>query len=128
MCLRWLPRDECLKNGSNARSRRIAVANFFQHPITATHAQHHVCDGSRALFRDKKMHFARTSRAKACEQPLLRNRVLNKIRIAVQVKPERRRAHATHRGDRGEVAVVASAHVRCRRAPDRRRGHLNDRL
>ena len=107
---------------------RIAVASFLQHPVAIAAAQHNVGDGRRALFGDKKLHFSSTRRPESGEQALLRDRVLNQIRVAVQMKPERLGAHAADRRDRRKIALVAGAHEHGRRASPRRFGNMQHRF
>src|SRR5205814_9904527 len=126
--LRWLSCDERLKDRTDAGARRIAVAGFFQHPVVTAAAQDDIRNGRCALFSDEKMDLPRARRPEAREQSLLHDRVLNEIRLAVEVKAELLCARLAHCGDGREIPIVARADEHGGRAAPGWIGYANHRL
>ena len=114
----------CLKDGADTCARGVTVAAFFNRPRAVDDADDHVGGGRDAFFSDDELELPTTGGSQPRQQSLLRNDVLHKIDVSIEVESELAGTGLTHRGDRRQISVLATAYQRHRRAVPRRFRHL----
>ena len=108
-----------LKNRADASAGRIAIAAFLQHPPAAADRDDDIGDGGAAFLGDEELHFAIAGRTEARQQAFPYDRKVHEVAVALEVEPVALGAGASHGDDVRQIAILAGADERHRRAAPR---------